>query len=191
MSTSVSQAESWAVHDPLIDASEPAVAPAAGARETGDQRRIESPVDSRLHSRVPTGHTVEPRSQASAAGAQGSAGRITVVLSSVAAAGCAAADLGLTHGRLTFFFDLCFVVLCLVAAMAVRSSDLFTVGVLPPLLFAAVIAVVAVTAPAAFEPATGVAEVFLTGLATHAFGLVAGYTVALLTVAARTAAARS
>ena len=51
------------------------------------------------------------------------------------------------------FFDLCFVVVCLVGAMAVRRHDLFTAGVLPPLVFAAVIAVVSVLAPPTFVTA--------------------------------------
>lgn len=113
-----------------------------------------------------------------------------VALAAASAAACVVLDLWLTNGRLTFFFDLSFVVVCLVAAMSVRRSDLFTAGVLPPLLFAAVIAVVSLAAPSAFESAVGVDKVFLTGLATHASGLVAGYAAALLTVAARAAAAR-
>ena len=32
------------------------------------------------------------------------------------------------------FFDLCFVAICLAAALMVRPRDFFTVGVLPPLL---------------------------------------------------------
>jgi uncharacterized membrane protein YoaK (UPF0700 family) len=96
-------------------------------------------------------------------------------------------DLVLTDGRLTFFFDLCFVVICLVAAMAVRRSDLFTAGVLPPLLYAAVIAVLSVVAPHAFQSAPGVNKVFLTGLANHAPGLVFGYAAALTAVGARLA----
>jgi hypothetical protein len=110
-----------------------------------------------------------------------------VLTTAIAAGGCALLDLGLTAGRMTFFFDLCFVVICLVAAMAVRREDLFTAGVLPPLLFAGVIAVVAVVAPDAFEAGPGVSKVFLSGLASHAAGLVGGYAVALLAVAARMA----
>jgi hypothetical protein len=116
---------------------------------------------------------------------QGLTGRALVLTTTLAAGGCAVLDLMLTSGRMTFFFDLCFVVICLVAAMAVRRADLFTAGVLPPLLFAAVIAAVTVIAPQAFESASGASQVFLTGLANHAPGLVGGYAAALLTVAAR------
>lgn len=119
------------------------------------------------------------------AAADGLPGRAVIAASSTAVAVCVGLDLALTSGRMTFFFDLCFVVICLVTAMSVRRSDLFTAGVLPPLLYAAVIAVLAVVAPQAFDAASGVANAFLTGLAGHAAGLVAGYGVALLTVAAR------
>lgn len=116
---------------------------------------------------------------------EGLTGRGLILTAAMAAGGCALLDLALTSGRMTFFFDLCFVVICLVATMAVRRDDLFTAGVLPPLLFAGVIAVVAVAAPDAFESAPGVNKVFLSGLASHASGLVGGYAVALLAVAAR------
>jgi hypothetical protein len=76
-------------------------------------------------------------------------------------------------------------VICLVVTMSVRRSDLFTAGVLPPLLFAAVIAALSVLVPDAFKSSPGVNKVFLTGLADHAGGLVFGYGVALAAVAAR------
>jgi hypothetical protein len=93
----------------------------------------------------------------------------------------------LTGGSLTFFFDLCFVVICLVSTMAVKRADLFTAGVLPPLLYAGVVAVLTVVAPSAFATGAGFSKVFLTGLADHAVGLVSGYAIALLTVATRVA----
>ena len=104
----------------------------------------------------------------------GLSSRGVIVASSVAAAGCAGLNLLLTGGQITFFFDLCFVVICLVSAMAVRRADLFTAGVLPPLLFAGVIAVISLVAPHAFESGPGVNKVFLTGLANNAAGLVFG-----------------
>ena len=119
----------------------------------------------------------------------GLAGPRLVVFSAVAAAACTALNLMLTSGSLTFFFDLCFVVVCLVSTMAVKRADMFTAGVLPPLLYAGVIAVLTIVAPEAFAAGSGgVSKVFLTGLADHAFGLVSGYAVALATVAARVAA---
>ncbi|MBA3309765.1 MAG: hypothetical protein H0U28_06850 [Nocardioidaceae bacterium] len=116
-------------------------------------------------------------------------GRGVVLLSALAAAGCAVLDFALTGG-LTIFFDLCFVVICLVAAMAVRRHDVFAAGVLPPLVFAGVIAMIALTRPTAFISGGDLSKVFLTGLAAHAEALVTGYAVALLTVGGRVVASR-
>jgi hypothetical protein len=107
----------------------------------------------------------------------------------VAAGGCAVLDLALTRG-ITLFFDLCFVTICLVAAMSVRRRDLFTTGVMPPLIFAAVVGVVAALSPGTFVAFGGASKAFMTGLAQHAPGLVAGYAVALLTVGSRVSASR-
>jgi hypothetical protein len=112
-----------------------------------------------------------------------------IMTSAAAALGCAGLDFALT-GRLSMFFDLCFIVVCLVGAMAVRRRDLFTTGVLAPLVFAGVIGVVAVLSPETFVAQGGISKVFLTGLADHAGALVAGYAVALATVAARVSARR-
>jgi hypothetical protein len=118
----------------------------------------------------------------------GLTGRGIIAAGAVAVAVSSVLDLALTGGQVTFFFDLCFVVICLLTAMAVRRSDLFTAGVLPPLMFAAVIAVLSVCAPGAFDSTPGLGKVFLTGLADHAAGLVGGYAVALATIAARVGA---
>ncbi len=116
-------------------------------------------------------------------------GRGVVLLTAMAAGGCAALDFALTGG-LTIFFDLCFVVICLVAAMAVRRHDVFAAGVLPPLVFAGVIATIALLRPTVFIADGDLSKVFLTGLAAHADALVAGYAVALLTVGGRVASSR-
>ncbi len=116
----------------------------------------------------------------------GMPGRGVVLATGVATAGVAALDFALTGG-LTIFFDLCFVVICLVGAMAVRRHDLFTTAVLPPLVFAATIGAVAVLAPTTFADASGLSKTFLTGLTAHAGALVAGYAVALVTVGGRVA----
>jgi Domain of unknown function (DUF6542) len=120
----------------------------------------------------------------------GMPGRGVIVMTSVATAATAILDFALTGG-LSYFFDLTFVVICLVAAMAVRGHDLFTTGVLPPIAFGLSIAVIAVVAPATFATGVGVGQVFLTGLTAHAGALVFGYGTALLTVAARAAHHRS
>jgi hypothetical protein len=114
-------------------------------------------------------------------------GVIAVTLGATAAV--AALDIALVS-QLSFFFDVCFVVVGLVAAMAVRRQDLFTAAVLPPLAFAAVIGAVAVLSPEAILPDASLSKVFMVGLITHADGLVGGYGAALLTVAARAIARR-
>jgi Domain of unknown function (DUF6542) len=117
-------------------------------------------------------------------------GRGVCLLTLVTLGGCAAVDLALTRG-ITMFFDLCFVTVCLVASMSVRRRDLFTTGVLPPLVFAAVVGVVAVLSPGTFVQFGGAFKAFMTGLAAHASGLVAGYAVALVTVGSRVGASRA
>jgi uncharacterized protein DUF6542 len=119
----------------------------------------------------------------------GMPGRGVILLTTVSAGGCAGLDFVLT-GTLTIFFDLCFVVVCLVATMAVRRHDIFTTGVLPPLVFAAVIGAVALIAPSTFVATGALSTVFLTGLTQHAWALIAGYGVALLTVGGRIGAQR-
>lgn len=121
----------------------------------------------------------------------GLSGRVLIVITTLAVAGSAILDLALTGGTITFFFDLCFVVVCLVAAIAVRRMDVFTAGVLPPLVFAGVIATVSLARPQAFASGPAADTAFLTGLADHAPGLVGGYAVALMAVAARVATSGS
>jgi hypothetical protein len=116
-------------------------------------------------------------------------GRGVVIVATLATVLCVGLDLVVTRG-VTYFFDLCFVVICLVSSMAIRRRDLFTAGVLPPLVFGLVVAAVTVRSPAAFVAGAGWTEVFLTGLAAHAGALVAGYAVALATVGARLTANR-
>ena len=103
----------------------------------------------------------------------------------------AAINLALT-GTLSLFFDLTFVVVCLVAAFAVRPRDFFAVGVLPPMLMFGTVMVLAVVArPAVADPVDGVVQAVVSGLAHHAGGLVAGYSLTLLVLALRQVALRS
>ncbi len=122
--------------------------------------------------------------------AAGMPGRGVTVVSLVAVGLCAGVDVLLT-GEITMFFDLCFVVVCLVSTMAVRRRDLFTTGVLPPLLFAVVVASVAFVDPEVFVQVGGAFKAFMSGLAQHASGLITGYAVGLLTVGCRVGAQRS
>jgi hypothetical protein len=114
----------------------------------------------------------------------GMPGRGVVLVTSVVTGLAAMLDFGLTGG-LSYFFDMTFVVICLVSAMAVRGHDLFTTGVLPPLVFAVTIGLVAGMAPQTFVASGGISTAFLTGLTAHASGLVFGYGTALVTVAGR------
>jgi hypothetical protein len=116
-------------------------------------------------------------------------GRGVCLLTLLGAGACAGVDLVLAGG-ITMFFDLCYVTLCLIAAMSVRRRDLFTTGVLPPFVFAAVVGIVALLSPHTFATFGGASQAFMTGLAGHASALVAGYGVALLTVGSRVSASR-
>jgi hypothetical protein len=89
-------------------------------------------------------------------------------------------------GHLQMFFDLCFVVVCLGAALMVRPRDFFTVGVLPPLLMFGTMVIVAINGPKVIATAhDGVVQAVITGLAHHSLALFAGYAVCLLTLLVR------
>jgi hypothetical protein len=95
-------------------------------------------------------------------------------------------------GRLGLFFDLCFILVCLGAALLVRPRDFFTVGVLPPLLMAGTMLLVALNGPRVIAAAhDSVVQAVVTGLAHHSVALFAGYAVCLLTLLARQRAART
>jgi hypothetical protein len=94
-------------------------------------------------------------------------------------------------GHLRLFFDLCFVVVCLGAALMVRPRDFFTVGVLPPLVMFATMVIVALNGPRVIAaPHDGVVQAVVTGLAHHSLALFAGYAVCLVTLLVRQRAAR-
>jgi ATP/ADP translocase len=89
-------------------------------------------------------------------------------------------------GHLGLFFDLCFVVICLVAALMVRKRDFFTVGVLPPLLMFATMILVALNGTQVIASAhDSIVQAVVTGLARHSVALFAGYAVCLLALLAR------
>lgn len=95
-------------------------------------------------------------------------------------------------GRLTMFFDLAFVVACLGLALVVRSDDVFTVGVLPPLLMLAGCVLLAAVDPAALgAPGDGVVQATVTGLAHHSAALVNGFALCLATLGVRRRQAQS
>ena len=117
-------------------------------------------------------------------------GRLLVMLGLAVALTVVALDIGLV-GQLSLFFDLCFVVLCLGLALAVRPDDFFTVGVLPPLIMVAVFALLGAVSPdAVAHPTDGVVQAVVSGLATHSGALVVGYALCLGTLAVRQRALR-
>jgi hypothetical protein len=78
--------------------------------------------------------------------------------------------------RLGLFFDLCFVTLCVLAALAVRPEDFFTVGVLPPLAMLLVVLLLAVAERGSVaHPQDGLVQAAVSGLSTHALALMFGY----------------
>jgi ATP/ADP translocase len=118
-------------------------------------------------------------------------GRQVVTLSTIGTLSVAGVNLLLTE-ELSLFFDLSFVVLCLVAALAVRPRDFFVVGVLPPLLMVATITLLAVFARSAVaEEVDSLVQAVVSGLAHHAGALVAGYALALVILALRQVALRN
>ena len=83
-------------------------------------------------------------------------------------------------GRLTLFFDLCFVVLCLGLAALVRRRDFYLVALLPPLLMTVVFAFVALVARDAIaEPRDSALQAVVSGVATHGVALFVGYALCL------------
>jgi hypothetical protein len=83
-------------------------------------------------------------------------------------------------GRLTLFFDLCFVVLCLGLAALVRRRDFYLVALLPPVLMTAVFGFIALVARDAIaDPSDSVVQAVVSGVATHGIALFTGYALCL------------
>jgi hypothetical protein len=94
--------------------------------------------------------------------------------------------------ELTLVFDIAFVMICVAAALAVRPRDFFVVGVLPPLLMAGTVLVLAVFArDAVADSGDGIVQATVSGLAHHAGALVLGYALALVVLALRQVAMRN
>lgn len=109
-------------------------------------------------------------------------GRQAVALGVAAVLTIVAIDV-LLVGELSFFFDLCFIVLCLGLALVVKPHDFFTVGVLPPLMMLAVFTLLGAVAPETVaDRGDGIVQAVVSGLAHHSGALVAGYAVCLGTL---------
>ena len=112
-------------------------------------------------------------------------GRQVVALGLAVALTAVVLDL-LLVGHLSLLFDISFVLLCVGLALAVRPSDFFTVGVLPPLIMVVVFALLGGTRPELIaDPGDGVVQAVVTGLSHHAGALVVGYVLCLGVLAMR------
>jgi hypothetical protein len=112
-------------------------------------------------------------------------GRQVVALGAALALTAVVIDVALV-GRVSLFFDLCFVTMCVGLALAVRPPDFFTVGVLPPLIMVGVFTLLGLTRPAVIaDPGDGVVQAVVSGLSHHSGALVAGYLLCLGCLAMR------
>ncbi len=94
----------------------------------------------------------------------------------------------LLSAPLGLLFDLTFVGLCAAAALSVRPTDFFSVGVLPPLVMLGAILLLALTEPRSVaHPDDGVVQATVSGLSTHSLALVIGYLLCLAVLAVRRA----
>ena len=92
----------------------------------------------------------------------------------------------LIGNNLGFAFDVVFVLVCIGAALWVRPRDFFMVGVMPPLLLAGTVALLAFfDRGAVARPDDTLVQAFVTGLAHHAGALVLGYALTLGLLALR------
>ena len=83
-------------------------------------------------------------------------------------------------GRLSFFFDLCFVAICLLVAYRVAKGSFYPVTVYPPLLMLGLLVLLALTDRSSVADADDhFVQAVVTGLATHALALAVGYAVCL------------
>lgn len=83
-------------------------------------------------------------------------------------------------GHLTFFFDLCFVVLCLGLAALVRRRDFYLVALLPPVLMIVVFTFIALVDRDAIADRTdSVLQAVVSGVATHGVALFVAYALCL------------
>jgi hypothetical protein len=97
----------------------------------------------------------------------------------------------LVGDRIGIAFDAAFVAICVAAALWVHPRDFFTVGVLPPLLLAATVGILAVVDRDAVARAEDpVVQAAVSGLAHHALALVIGYGLTLAVLALRQVALR-
>ncbi|MET3961040.1 hypothetical protein ABIE44_000974 [Marmoricola sp. OAE513] len=89
-------------------------------------------------------------------------------------------------GGLDRIFDVGFVVLCIAIALAIRPSEFFTVGVLPPMLLLGLCSVLAVLHRSWIAASDdGLIQAVISGLAHHSGALLGGYVLCLGVLAIR------
>jgi hypothetical protein len=132
-----------------------------------------------------------PVSQSRAVWGEGTEpGRAVVALGTAVALTAIVVNVALV-GRVSMFFDLWFVLICLGLALLVRRRDFFTVGVLPPLIMLGSFVLLALGRPETIaRPEDGLVQAVVSGLAHHSVALIVGYAVCLATLLARQRAAR-
>ena len=112
-------------------------------------------------------------------------GRQIVALGTAVALTAVLIDLTLTD-RVGVLFDIAFVLLCVVLALAVRPDDFFTAGVLPPLLMVGVFVFLALLRPTTIgESGDGAVQAVVSGLSHHSEALVTGYLLCLAVLLVR------
>jgi hypothetical protein len=90
------------------------------------------------------------------------------------------------------FYDLSFVLISVAAALAIRPTEFFVAGVLPPLLMAGtMVALAVVDRSAVADSDDGLVQAVVSGLAHHATALVVGYGLALAVLALRQVAMKN
>lgn len=98
------------------------------------------------------------------------------VTAAVAAVACVVLLNLLLVGELSFFFDLCFVVICLGAGLMVRPGEAWNVALVPPLLLVGTVVFLALISPgtvAASDDST--MQAMITGVTSHSGALLCGY----------------
>jgi len=92
----------------------------------------------------------------------------------------------LLSGRLTMFFDLAFITLCLWLGRLPARDASYVVAFVPPLLLVGVFAILGAVRPGLLEhPGDGVVQAVIAGLTDHAGALAVGYALCLGALGAR------
>jgi hypothetical protein len=122
-------------------------------------------------------------------------GRYTGRLVAFVASAAAVVVVGLNlvgAGQIGLFFDLSFVLICVAAALAIRPTEFFVVGVLPPLLMLGTVTLLALVDRTSVADADdSIVQAVVSGLAHHATALVVGYALTLTILALRQVALRN